>query len=104
VGRWRLSMRMSCCRSCFSSSIWVFSSAFMSSSRSDSWAQTETAVSFHGIEDPGRCPYRRQCRRRAPQLAPVLPASFSICQIPTRGQASKLSVHHTVTMASITVG
>lgn len=41
VGRWRFSIRMSCCRSCFSSSIWVFSSAFMSSNRSDSCTQTQ---------------------------------------------------------------
>ena len=41
VGRCRFSIKMSCCRSCLSSSIWVFSSAFMSSSRSDSCMQKQ---------------------------------------------------------------
>ena len=41
VGRCRFNIKMSCCRSCFSSSIWVFSSAFMSSSRSDSCMQKQ---------------------------------------------------------------
>lgn len=37
VGRWRLSMRMSCCRSSLSSSIWAFRSEFNISSLSDSY-------------------------------------------------------------------
>lgn len=41
VGRCRLSMRMSCCRSSFSSSIWAFRSEFNISSLSDSWGRTE---------------------------------------------------------------
>lgn len=36
VGRWRLSITISCCRSDFSSSIWDFSSEFSVSNRSDS--------------------------------------------------------------------
>lgn len=41
VGRWRFSMRISCCRSSFSSSIWAFRSEFNDSSRSDSCVRTE---------------------------------------------------------------
>lgn len=41
VGRWRLSMRMSCCRSSFSSSICAFRSEFNISSLSDSCERTE---------------------------------------------------------------
>ena len=36
VGRCRLSRTISCCRSCFNSSIWAFRSEFIISSRSDS--------------------------------------------------------------------
>lgn len=41
VGRWRLSMRMSCCRSSFSSSICAFRSEFSISSLSDSCEKEE---------------------------------------------------------------
>lgn len=44
VGRWRLSMRMSCCRSSFSSSICAFRSEFSISSLSDSCEKRGSAV------------------------------------------------------------
>ena len=37
VGRCRFCMRISCCRSCFSSSIWDLRSEFIIANRSDSW-------------------------------------------------------------------
>ncbi len=43
VGRWRLSITTSCCRSDFSSSIWDFSSEFSVSNRSDSWSSNQRA-------------------------------------------------------------
>lgn len=39
VGRWRLSITISCCLSRRSSSIWAFSSEFTISRRSDSWTE-----------------------------------------------------------------
>lgn len=58
VGRWRLSMRMSCCRSSFSSSIWAFRSEFNISSLSDSWRKTEDVVSGRTGEPSWMSPAR----------------------------------------------